>query len=418
MPMYLISVYFDENTNRILRRYIDKIAEVTGNDFMITHKVPPHMTISAIEARNVDCLLPAFRSLENKLQSGVVDVVTVGQLLPYVMYGGAVLNEYLLDLSKMVYEAYKNIPDTSISKYYQPLSWLPHITLGKTLNKDQMAQSFGVMQESFAPFTAKITKIGLAKVNPHEDVAKFELNESKLTANGKYIGVDGCKGGWIASIYERGILRINKYSSVSELVDANKDYNELLIDMVIGLQHSKDEVRPDSAARALIPGRTSTIFAVPARQAVYAESREEIRKANINILGKDLPAQAIAIIPKMRELDEFLQNNPEHKNRLKESHPEVCFSRLKGSVIMSRKAEAEGITERVGIIQEYIPEATEQYVYQQAKQFKCNADDVVDSIVLAITANLAVQGKSVVIPDVIQEDATGLKMQMTIPDVK
>lgn len=245
---------------------------------------------------------------------------------------------------------------------------------------------------------------------------EFEVPENKLVSNGKYIGVDGCKGGWIASVYDRGSFEIKKYSSVEELVEANKNYDELLIDMVIGLQSNKNEVRPDNAARALIPGRTSTIFAVPARQAVYADTREQIREANKNALGKDLPAQAIAIIPKMRELDEFLQNNPTHKNKLKESHPEVCFSRLNGSVVMSRKADGEGITERVGIIKQYMPEITEEYIYQEAKQFKCNADDIVDSIVLCITANLAAQGKTDVIPRTVQEDVTGLKMQMTIPN--
>lgn len=247
---------------------------------------------------------------------------------------------------------------------------------------------------------------------------EFEAPENKLISTGKYIGVDGCKGGWIASIYDKGSFEIKKYASVEELVESNKNYNELLIDMVIGLQSNKDEVRPDNAARALIPGRTSTIFAVPARQAVYAENREAIREANKKALGKDLPAQAIAIIPKMRELDEFLQDNPEHKNRLKESHPEVCFSRLNGSVVMSRKADGEGITERVGIIKQYMPEITEEYIYQEAKRFKCNADDIVDSIVLCITANLEAQGKTDVIPEYVQEDITGLKMQMTIPTIK
>lgn len=246
---------------------------------------------------------------------------------------------------------------------------------------------------------------------------EFEAPENKLISTGKYIGVDGCKGGWIAAIYDRGSFEIKKYSSVDELVEANKNYNELLIDMVIGLQSNKDEVRPDNAARALIPGRTSTIFAVPARQAVYAETRAAIREANKSALDKDLPAQAIAIIPKMRELDEFLQENPAHKNRLKESHPEVCFSRLNGSVVMSRKADEEGITERVGIIKQYMPEITEEYIYQEAKRFKCNADDIVDSIVLCITANLVAQGKTDVIPEVVQEDVTGLRMQMTIPSV-
>lgn len=173
--MYLISVYFDEKTNKILQRLIDKIAEATGNDFMISHQVPPHMTITAIEARDVECLVPAFNSLENKLKAGEINVVTVGQILPYVMYGGVVMNEYLLELSKTIYDAYKDVPETTISKYYKPLSWLPHITLGKTLEKEQMAKAFQVLQENFAPFTAKVTKIGLAKVNPHEDVVEFEM---------------------------------------------------------------------------------------------------------------------------------------------------------------------------------------------------------------------------------------------------
>ena len=174
--MYLVSVYFDEKTNKILQRYIDKIAEVTGNDFMTAHNVPPHMTISAIEARDINCLVPAFNTLASQLKTGTINVVTVGQILPYVMYCGAVMNDYLLDLSKTVFAAYKDVPDTFVSKYYQPLSWLPHITLGKTLDKEQMAKAFNVMQESFAPFTAKVVRIGLAKVNPHEDVAEFELH--------------------------------------------------------------------------------------------------------------------------------------------------------------------------------------------------------------------------------------------------
>lgn len=173
--MYLISAYFDENTNKILQRYIDRISDVTGNDFMTFHKVPPHMTISAIEARDVECLVPGFLSLNDKIKAGTIDVVSVGQLLPYVIYGGVVMNEYLLNLSKTVYEAYKNVPETSISKYYRPLSWMPHITLGKTLDKEQMVKAFCLMQENFAPLSAKVTRLGLAKVNPHEDVAEFAL---------------------------------------------------------------------------------------------------------------------------------------------------------------------------------------------------------------------------------------------------
>ena len=173
--MYLISVYFDDNTNRKLQRYIDQIALKTGNHFMTEHKVPPHMTISSIEARSVSVLQPAFESLRGTLTQGEIQFVSVGQLLPYVFYATPVMNAYLLKLSDCTYGAFKEIPETSISRYYRPLSRLPHVTLGKTLDKEQMKKAFAVMQESFAPFSAKVVEIGLAKVNPHEDIVRFEL---------------------------------------------------------------------------------------------------------------------------------------------------------------------------------------------------------------------------------------------------
>ena len=173
--MYLISIYFDEKTNKILQRYIDRIAEKSGNYFMIENKVPPHMTIASIEARNVNVLKPAFEDLNGKLCAGNMKVVSIGQLFPYVLYATPVMNQKLFDLSGEIYKAFCDIPETTLSEYYKPFSWLPHITLGKTLDKVQMQKAFQAMQESFVPFTAQFDEIGMAKVNPPEDVARFKL---------------------------------------------------------------------------------------------------------------------------------------------------------------------------------------------------------------------------------------------------
>lgn len=82
--MYLVSVYFDKTTEHILQRYINKIAEKTGNSFMTDNSVPPHMTISAIEARSENALLGAMDNLRNSISNGTISIVSVGQLLPYV----------------------------------------------------------------------------------------------------------------------------------------------------------------------------------------------------------------------------------------------------------------------------------------------------------------------------------------------
>lgn len=237
--------------------------------------------------------------------------------------------------------------------------------------------------------------------------------------DGIYIGIDGCKGGWIVSIIEREGISVEKYANIEEIIMHYPVFDEMLIDMVIGLQNSSDDVRPDSIARELlvIPERKSTIFSAPSRQAVYTDIGDRMREENIRALGKSLSSQTIAIIPKIREVDMFLQANPKYKNVLKESHPEVCFVRLKGEPIVTKKAKKDGFVERVQILKEYIPELSEELILEWKQIYKCNLDDIVDSLVLAVTARLSRCGMCEVIPPRVQVDQTGLKMQMVIPTV-
>jgi len=184
--MYLISAYFDENTNKILKHLQQRIADKTGNDFMIRNNVMPHLTISAIEARNVDVLIPAFEKVcREKLQpldekgvvniNNTINIVSVGQFFPRVIYAAPVLNEYMMNLSISIYNEFATIPETNISKFYQPYLWMPHITLGKCLDKEQMRQAFAVLQDLFMPIDGWIAKIGLSTVNPYREVLSVEL---------------------------------------------------------------------------------------------------------------------------------------------------------------------------------------------------------------------------------------------------
>lgn len=173
--MYLISAYFDEKAQKTIERYIHQVAIKTGNSFMTDNHVPPHLTISAVEAKCGEVLLPYVEKLRGQLSQGTVQFVSVGMLLPYVMYLTPVLNKYLQELSQRIYDSISGIPEVSVSRFYQPMQWLPHTTLGKTLTKEQMRIAFEVMQERFAPFDATIIKLGLAKTNPHEDLLRLDL---------------------------------------------------------------------------------------------------------------------------------------------------------------------------------------------------------------------------------------------------
>jgi 8-oxo-dGTP diphosphatase len=227
--------------------------------------------------------------------------------------------------------------------------------------------------------------------------------------------VDGCKGGWIAALLNQGNLIIDKFNHINDIVNKYPYFDEMFVDMVIGLPSSKDHIRPDTYARKIIKERTSTIFPAPCRQAVYARTVSDAYEENESVLGKKFTPLTVGILSKIRELDSYLQNNQRYKNVIKESHPEVCFARLNGKTMLSKKSQIEGIEERINLLRKYIPELSLTKLTTLQKCLKCNIDDIVDALCLAVTANIAAQGYFEIIPENPMSDETGLLMQMVIP---
>lgn len=173
--MHLISAYFDEETNKRIQQYINQVAKKTENTYMLDGKVPPHITISSFETKDVAQVVSLLEQTIKELQIGTVQWTSVSAFLPYVIYLSPVLNEYLHGLSEQITLCLRQAEDIRISPYYQPFSWMPHTTIGKKLSKEEMQIAFEVLQHQFGPFSGQITKIGLAKTNPYEDIITYKL---------------------------------------------------------------------------------------------------------------------------------------------------------------------------------------------------------------------------------------------------
>lgn len=173
--MYLVSIYFDEKTSKKIQQYINKVAECTGNTFMLDGNVPPHITISAFETQDEAAAIETLERAVARLRQGTLEWVSVGEFFPYVIFLIPILNEYLHEMSVIVNDELSNTNGIKISPYYRPFQWLPHTTIAKKLSKEEMRIAFEVLQESFAMFEGEVVKIGLAKPNPHRDIAMWEL---------------------------------------------------------------------------------------------------------------------------------------------------------------------------------------------------------------------------------------------------
>ena len=231
--------------------------------------------------------------------------------------------------------------------------------------------------------------------------------------NKTYVGVDWMKGSWIASELTGNIASYKTFKTIDELCSYYEGISKILIDMPIGLPESSEEaqLRPDIEARKYlkVAARKSSIFPVPFRQLSYAESKAEVWELN-NKLGAKLTVAGSVILPCIKQVDSFLQSNPEWKERLIESHPECAFQALNGGKgIETSKHTPEGIEERIAILSQYVFNVRE-LVDSVSKSKK---EDILDSLCLAVTSKFGY----VSIPKKPVRDSKGLPMRIVIADI-
>lgn len=156
-----------------------------------------------------------------------------------------------------------------------------------------------------------------------------------------------------------------------------------LIDIPIGLPNTAPRDL-EFQARQLLAGKSSSVFSVPCRDAVYAENYSRACQINQERFGKKLSVQSWNICGKIRQVDKTLRDSPALAHRVYESHPELAFKLLNGEPLLFSKKTAEGLQERLQILQRFMPNARDWFAAaltaHPRKQLA--RDDIVDAMVL------------------------------------
>jgi len=233
------------------------------------------------------------------------------------------------------------------------------------------------------------------------------------------VGVDGCPVGWVGVRLSDESASVHLYATVSDLWAAERGAALILIDIPIGLP-SDHERAVDARARRVLGVRSSSIFSVPTRSALYAATYAEANEINGGLTGKKLSKQLWNIAPKIREVDLLLHTEPAAREKFAEIHPEVLFWGLTGRPMAhAKKARIGvrwvGINERLAIVEAIYPGA--RAIYERAlnaiPRAQAGRDDLVDALAAAVTGWLVLRGEPLVpLVSASEYDAYGLPMQM------
>ena len=215
------------------------------------------------------------------------------------------------------------------------------------------------------------------------------------------VGVDGCRAGWIALALHPGDNRpqVSVFGRFADLIAEYGPTAVIAVDMPIGLP---DRIAgsgrgPEQAIRPYLGARRSSVFSIPARAAVEAETYREAcdLAQQYSDPSRKVSKQAFNLFGKIREIDQLLQDDTRLRERLIECHPEFAFCRLNTMVAMATPKKIrgavnpDGIAERIDLLASY---GVGRDVFADGLPRGAAMDDLVDAAVNLVMAGRHAKG--------------------------
>ena len=236
----------------------------------------------------------------------------------------------------------------------------------------------------------------------------------KLKIENCALGIDGCRGGWLVIAWDGNNWDSQIIRERSQLIDLLQNARRTFIDIPIGLSDRDASRTCDRLLRKTLGQLySSSVFSPPVRAAVYADTYESACQINHAKTGKKISIQSWNITPKIRQIDEIIQDYPEFIDRVLESHPEFLFWKLNRDRPLAHKKKTDlGKKLRVQLFKKQIQETPKTFAKTRRIYLKKEVadDDIIDAICLAYFAQESISNGLIYLPETLERDTQGLRM--------
>jgi predicted RNase H-like nuclease len=204
-------------------------------------------------------------------------------------------------------------------------------------------------------------------------------------------GVDVWKGQWLAVV-----LRDGDYESAyvaTQITDLLVEIGEVAsvgIDVPIGLASGKERREADTAARAFVGPRGSSVFPTYPREVYEASTIQAAREVSLQLLGISISDQAYRLGERLLELEGAVVG----RGDIWEVHPEVSFTALANRHLRWSKSSWNGFHERFDLLQE----AGIEIPVSVAEIGNAGTEDVLDAVAAAWSSSRIADGTAASLP--------------------
>ncbi len=186
---YSVSLCFDFDSSENILALQRKIAELSGNDFLIKNSVPPHITIGMFHATKNKAemgeLKKAFEGFAEfagssfELNFGGIDSFCEKVVFISVKKDSDSFI-HLKKLNSALHEKMLKNWEPGANGNYLPEKWFPHVALAVKLTKSQYQKVMEIGGTAFSDlctpvFHSKINAISLAECHPYTEICRIAL---------------------------------------------------------------------------------------------------------------------------------------------------------------------------------------------------------------------------------------------------
>ena len=169
-----IVFYFDKKSEDILNNTIKYLACDKTNNYMIDHKITPHVTLSMFNASEIAAIEKIIDINVQKIPKCDFTWASIGTFIPNVLFAAPVINKQIIAVNEMVNKLLKPAVDRFVL-YYQPDNWVPHTTLATQLTRNELSYAFDIAVKKFVPLSGYADRIALVECNPYKEIRIWQL---------------------------------------------------------------------------------------------------------------------------------------------------------------------------------------------------------------------------------------------------
>jgi predicted RNase H-like nuclease len=119
----------------------------------------------------------------------------------------------------------------------------------------------------------------------------------------KVVGVDGCRGGWVAVCWDvvNATIEPRKHDSLADLITYYSAADAIGVDIPTGLSSAGSRDCDVAARKVLGRGRSSSVFPAPHPDILHVSTYQEAGEWSRSKVQKDVSQQTFAIFYKIAE---------------------------------------------------------------------------------------------------------------------